>query len=83
MCDCCSILIKENRRLIEELIEDKVKIRDLENKIEKLKARESIRKIEKIREEILDKNKVKNLEQENKEELKKLFNVKDFDVDLE
>lgn len=85
MCDCCSILIKENRRLTEELIEEKVKIRDLENKIEKLKSRESIRKIKRIREEILDENKVKNLGQEKKEELEEieeLFDVKVFDFDL-
>lgn len=35
MCDCCSILIKENRRLIEELINANKYIAELELKIKK------------------------------------------------
>lgn len=80
MCDCCSLLIKENRRLTEEIIDSKLKIRDLKNEIKKLKTFRAIMNAEKIREEILDENKSKNLEQDDLDEL---FDVKAFDFDLE
>ncbi|XZJ40593.1 hypothetical protein ACSXCW_02805 [Clostridium perfringens] len=43
MCDCC--IIKENRRLIDELIKSKDYIKELEIRIKKLKSKESLEEL--------------------------------------